>query len=176
VLGAAVPVSAENAPRPGWSLMGPEEMAQHREVMRTLEGDELRQYREAHREGMRARAAEQGVTLREGWGASRGDLGQYQSRPKSGGRVRGVDPRMGRGMGPWGEPGMGPRPGYGYGPGPGQGQGPGMGYGPGMGQGYGPGPGYGPGMGQGYGPGPGYGPGTGQGPWTGPWMAPYWAR
>jgi hypothetical protein len=192
VLGVAVPVSAEEAPRPGWSLMSPEEMAEHREVMRTLEGDELRQYREAHHESMRARAAEQGVTLREGRGSGRGDMSWYRSPPMEPGMdprmgrsmEPGMMPRMGRGLGPCAEPGAGPRqgrgpgqgPGMGYGPGMGQGYGPGMGHGPGMGQGYGPGPGMGYGSGQGYGPGPGYGPGTGQGPWTGPWVPPYWAR
>ncbi|AHE98360.1 hypothetical protein THITH_08910 [Thioalkalivibrio paradoxus ARh 1] len=110
-------------------MMSPEEFAQHREVMRGLEGDELRQYREAHRESMRARAAEQGFTLPEG-------RGQWMDQPPRG---------MGRGLGPQMERGTPPRMGRGMGPGAHPGMGAGRGYGPGYGPGYDPGAGPGPG-------------------------------
>ena len=65
----------------GHQLMTPEERTAHRQTMRNLETAEAREaYRLAHHESMRARAAEQGVTLPE--------------KPLPGG------PGYGRGMGP----------------------------------------------------------------------------
>ncbi|MBS0002559.1 MAG: hypothetical protein KFF45_05745, partial [Thioalkalivibrio sp.] len=111
-LGAVNLAVADETVRPGWSLMGPEERAQHQEVMRTLEGDALQQYREAHRESMRTRAAEEGIELPEGRGPGSRGMG-----PQGG-------PGMGRGMGPQGGPGMGRGMGPQGGPGMGRGMGP----------------------------------------------------
>ena len=66
--------------RYGWQLMTPEERAEHRQTMRSLETVEAREaYRLEHHEAMRVRAAEQGVTLPEkpvprgqGYGQGRG--------------------------------------------------------------------------------------------------------
>ncbi len=69
----------------GWQLMSEEERLSFRDEMRALETEEERQqFRQAHKEQMRARAAEQGVSLsgapkrraaREGRGAGRGQSG-----------------------------------------------------------------------------------------------------
>ena len=143
LLGGISPALAEEAPRPGWSLMSPEEVAEHRRMMRTLEGDERQQYREAHREAMRARAAEQGVTLREGRGPDRAGMTRYKgadmkpgvARGKSGYMGTDTKPGMARGKVRHMHPGMGPRMGRGTGPCTERGAGLRQGYGPGMGRG-----------------------------------------
>ena len=75
-------VLAHDAHRYGWGLMTPEERAAHRQTLSGLETAEAREaYRLKHHEAMRARAAEQGVTLPE----------KPLQRGKAGGR--GLGPR-----------------------------------------------------------------------------------
>ena len=81
---AMIPVAGEvlasEGYRYGYQLMTAEELAEHRQVMRSFDTDEAREaYRRQHHEAMRARAAEQGVTLPaeplprgQGYGRGRG--------------------------------------------------------------------------------------------------------
>lgn len=60
------PLAAQQEQRQvyGWELMSPQERAQHREKMRSLETEQAReQYRMEHHRRMQKRAEQQGVTL-----------------------------------------------------------------------------------------------------------------
>jgi hypothetical protein len=70
--------------RYGYQLMSPEERAEHRNRMRSLETEEAREaYRREQHETMRARAAEEGVILPD----------EPRARPQGRGQGRGRGPR-----------------------------------------------------------------------------------
>lgn len=106
--GAPLMVRAQEEEIYGRQLMSREEIREHQQMMRTLEGEEREIYRREHHERMVKRAKERGVQLPD----------PPNGRPAGAGPERGYGPRDGggrpegagrdRGYGPPGDSGRGP--------------------------------------------------------------------